>query len=103
MGTLATLLKKKKKKQPLSSVLHATDLVVMGKAKKHPKYCLLKTTTIGDGLGECSGCPVVRTRSFLCCGPGVQSLVGELRSHKLHGTAKKKKVGIPKNLRIKNK
>ena len=35
--------------------------------------------------------PVVRTLGFHCQGPGVQSLVGELRSHKPRGEAKKKK------------
>ena len=34
---------------------------------------------------------MVRTRHIHCCGLGVQSLVGELRSHTPHGAAKKKK------------
>ena len=34
---------------------------------------------------------MVRTRHLQCCGPGVQSLVGELRSHTPHGAAERKK------------
>ena len=41
---------------------------------------------------------MVRTRHIHCCGLGVQSLVGELRSHTPHGAAKKKKVGKKKRL-----
>ena len=40
--------------------------------------------------GEFPGGPVVRTLRFHCRG-WVQSLVGELRSHKPNGVAKKKK------------
>ena len=36
------------------------------------------------------GGPVVRTRCFHCPGARVQSLVRELKSHKLRGAAKKK-------------
>ena len=32
---------------------------------------------------EFPGGPLVKTRHFYCCGPGVRSLVGELGSHKL--------------------
>ena len=39
---------------------------------------------------EFPGGPVVRTLRSHCWGPGVQSLVGELKSHKLHGAAKKR-------------
>ena len=41
--------------------------------------------------GQFPGGPVVRTQGFHCHGPRVQSLVGELRSHKLCSAAKKKK------------
>lgn len=37
------------------------------------------------------GSPVVRIRRFHCHGPGVQSLIWELRSHKAQGAAKIKK------------
>ena len=40
---------------------------------------------------EFPGGPVVRTSQFHCHGPGVQSLVRELRSHRLHSTAEKTK------------
>ena len=39
---------------------------------------------------------MVRTLSFQCRGPGVQSLVGELRSHKPLLVAKKKKKKLKK-------
>ena len=42
---------------------------------------------------EFPGGPLVRTSQFPCQGPGVQSLVGELRSQKPHGAAKKRKAG----------
>ena len=41
--------------------------------------------------GEFPGGPVVRTPCFHCRGARVQTLVRELRFHKPHGTAKKKK------------
>ena len=43
------------------------------------------------GVWEFSGSPVVRTPCFHRSGTRVLSLVGELRSHKLHGAAKKKR------------
>lgn len=44
---------------------------------------------ITRGLGDFSDGPVVKTLPFQ--GAWVQSLVGKLRSHMLHGVAKKKK------------
>ena len=44
-----------------------------------------------DSLGEFPGGPVVRTVALSLPRAWVQSLVGELKSHKLHDTAKKKK------------
>ena len=41
-------------------------------------------------IGNSSGGPAVRTLHFHCWGPWVQSLIGKLRFHKPHGTAKKK-------------
>ena len=43
-------------------------------------------------IWEFPGGPVVRTQCFHCLGPGVQSLVRELRYCKLYGTARKKKI-----------
>ena len=53
------------------------------------KYELPSTSFIQKISRELPGDPVVRTPHFHCQGPGVQALVGELRSHKLHGEAKK--------------
>lgn len=43
---------------------------------------------------EVPGGPVVKTPCFHCQGPGVQSLVGELRSHKPSDAAKTEKTLI---------
>jgi len=40
-------------------------------------------------MGEFPGSLVVRTLHFHCSGPGIKPLVGELRSHKLHGKKKR--------------
>ena len=54
-------------------------------------WILLKTSQ----SWEFPGGPVVRTLHFHCRGPGVQSLVGELRSRKLRVADKKKKKKKP--------
>ena len=42
-------------------------------------------------MGEFPGGLVVRTPHFHYSGPGIKPLVGEMRSHKLHGKKKKRK------------
>ena len=55
------------------------------KHRSHSEY--LKQGRFGDF----SSSPMGRTPHFHCCGPGVQSLVRELRSHMPCGTTKLKK------------
>ena len=61
-------------------------------------YYPLRATKIPFGIifkkspcREFSGGPVVRTRHANCWGAWVQSLLGELKSHRSHSAAKKKK------------
>ena len=46
---------------------------------------------------------MIKTRHFHCRGPGVQSLLGELRSRKLRSVAKKKKKKVKELLKLSNK
>ena len=50
-----------------------------------------KMRNVENSSLEFPGGPVVRTSQFHSHGPAVQSLVRELRSHRLHSTAKKTK------------
>ena len=60
---------------------------------KHMKRCSSSMSSekckLKQQWWEFPGGPVVRTPRFHCWGPGVLSLVRELRSHKPHGSAKK--------------
>ena len=68
---------------PLSHTIYTAFKMVGFNCKSNP--------VVNPSIQDFPGGPVVRTRHANCWGAWVQSLLGELKSHRSHSAAKKKK------------